>query len=428
MSAGAAGGGLATRYAPSFRLVDAHFGLGIASHVAFAAALLLRAGAIEGHFFQPVLLGLVHLAVLGWLLPIALGALHQLVPVVFEVPVRSERLAWVALGVYALGTLTFVGHIWTFATGPGLIIGAGLLLVAILLYAANLLLTLARAATVTITGFHVIAAILFLVLTAGLGFTLAWNLHAPFLYVDHLLWLRAHAHAGVLGFFGLLVMGVAYRLFEMFLLSHGARMTAGWIALGATGLALTATITNFIFGEARALTLASGALAAAGVAAFIAQVVAIYRRRARPRTDVAWRHSVASFAYLALAVGAGVALAMGAARPPWQGRLELVYGLVAIVGFVGSIVLGQLYKIVPFLVWFHRFSPYVGLKKVPAASELLPQPPQRLHWALAHTGLAALVAGSLAGVATLRVAGAALYAASAVVFARNLLAIHRCRP
>jgi hypothetical protein len=420
--------GLATRFAPSFRLVNAHFALGTVGLCGFAAALVLRAGAIRGHFFQPLLLGMVHLCVIGWLLPIAIGALHQLVPVVFEVPVRSERAAWVAFFAYALGAITFIGHIWTFATGLGLVIGAGLLLAAILLYVANLYATLARAAAVPITGVYVIAALFFLVVTAGLGFTLAWNLHAPFLYVDHLHWLRAHAHAGVLGFFGLLIMGVAYRLFEMFLLSHGAPMAAAWVALLATSAALVSVMTNFIFGRAAALAVAGGAGAAIGVAAFVIEVRAIFVRRMRKRTDVAWRHSVASFCYLALAVGIGIALSSGRLGPEAEGRLELAYGFLAIPGFTGSIVVGQLYKIAPFLVWFHRFSRFVGLKKVPAASELLPERPQRIQWALMHAGTAAIAAGILAEKAPLRTAGAVAFAASAALFTRNLVVIYRSRP
>ncbi len=421
-------GAIATRFAPSFRLTNAHFALGIAGLCGFALALLFTAPAMDGHFFQPRLLGLVHLCVLGWLLPIALGALHQLVPVVFEVPVRSERLVWVALVCYAAGAFAVAGHLWTFATGPGLAIGAATLFAAIALYAGQLFATLARARKVDLTGVHVIAALLFLVVAAGLGLALAWNLHAPFLYADHLLWLRAHAHAGALGFFALLIMGVAYRLFEMFLVSHGAPRTAGWVALVATSAALVATIVNFVFGHVRSLSIVAGAGAAIGAGAFLAQVRAIFRRRARRRTDIAWRYSAAALGYLALAVAAGIALAWGGVAPPARTRLELAYGILAILGFAGSMVLGQLLKIVPFLVWFHRFSPYVGLKKIPTAAELLPQKWQGTQWALAHAGVAALLSGVLAGVPALRAAGAASFFAAAALYARTIAAVYRRRP
>ena len=91
-------------------------------------------------------------------------------------------------------------------------------------------------------------------------------------------------------------------------------------------------------------------------------------------------------------------------------------------------MVGQLYKILPFLVWFHRFSAYVGLKKVPAASELLGARPQWAQLALMHAGLGLLGAGILAPSAPLRLAGALAFAASAALHARNLGVIYGRRP
>jgi hypothetical protein len=419
---------LATRYAPSFRLVAAHLGLGLLGLVGFSAALLWRAAAIEGHFFQPTLLGLVHLCVLGWLLPIAIGALHQLIPVVFEVPVRSERLAWAALALYVPGAAGFVTRLWSFDTGWVLVVSAGLVAAAVWLYAANLLATLARAQKVTLTGAYVIAALGYLMLAAAIGFALAWNLHRPYLYVDHVQALRAHAHAAGLGFFGLLIMGVAYRLLEMFLLAYVKDLRPGWVAFVAINVALAALTIGFVFGRVPALTIAGTASAAVGVGAFLVQVRRLWRARTRRRADTAWRHSAASFAYLALAVALGATAALAGLAPAWTERIELAYGVFAIPGFIGSIVVGQLYKIAPFLVWFHRFSAYVGLKQVPAASELLAERPQRVQWALMHAGIAAMAAGILAGIGPLRLAGAALFLASSALFARNVWIIYRSKP
>lgn len=423
--------GLATRHAPSWRLIQAHFGLGVAGLLAFALALVAYAPAIEGFFFQPALLGLVHLCVLGWLMPIAIGALHQLVPVVFEVPVRSERVAWTAFALYLLGV-------------PGLIAGffildpaepAGLLLpvcatltaLALLLYAVNLMLTLARSANRTVTGVHVHAALCWLAIAVTLGALMAWNLHTPYLPVFHIAALRAHAHVAAFGFFGLLIMGVAYRLLEMFLLSYGASERAGWVGFAAVNLAVLLLGASY-FGAGQWLLAAGVAAAAVGAVAFAVQVRAIFRRRSRRKTDVSWHHTATSIGYLLLTVATGATLALLPVQEPWWDRLHLAYALLAIPGFIGTIVVGQLYKILPFLVWLHRFSRFVGLKKVPAASELLPEAPKRVQYFAMHAGLLALVAGVLAGAAPLRTFGAVVFAASALLFARNLGVIHARQP
>jgi hypothetical protein len=416
------------RYAPSFELIQAHFGLGLLGLLTFSAMLALRAGEIAGFFFQPLLLGLVHLCVLGWLMPIALGAMHQLVPVVFETPVRSERLAWSAFALYAVSMPIFVTGMWTFALGWILPVAATGTAAAIWLYVANLVATLARSRRHSLTGLYVKVALGWLLLAVTLGALLAWNLYRPYLPLFHIALLRAHAHAAGLGFFGLLIMGVAYRLLEMFLLSHGASERAGRVALVATNLALLALIPTLAFQlGAPALALAVAA-AAVGVASFVWQALAIFRRRTRRRVDVAWGHTAGALVYLVLAAAVGAGLALGPAREPWLDRLHLAYGLLALVGFAGSIVVGQLYKIVPFLVWLHRFAPYVGLKRVPSAAELLGERPKEVQFALMHAGLIALIVGVVADFAPLRVAGAIAFLASSLLFVRNLGTVMARRP
>ena len=59
------------------------------------AGLLLALGPAEGlpHRFAPVSLSLVHVLALGMLLPVMLGALFQLFPVLAGVPVPATPLA-----------------------------------------------------------------------------------------------------------------------------------------------------------------------------------------------------------------------------------------------------------------------------------------------------------------------------------------------
>jgi len=418
---------LATRHAPSFPLIRAHFALGLAGACLFGAGLVAVAPALQGHFFQPQLLGLVHLCVLGWLLPIAVGAMHQLVPVVFEVPVRSERAAWCALALHVTGTAGLVGHMWTLATGWGFTSSALLVASAIWIYAANLLATLARSRTSTLTGAYVIASLLWLLVAATIGASLAVHLHFPWLQVNHLQLLRAHAHAAAFGFFGLLIMGVAFRLLEMFLLSYGAKEGAGWLALGASNVGLL--LLTLGLGSALAPLVALGAAAiVVGIASFLVQVRRIWIRRTKRRGDAAWQLTFASFAHLSAVALVGAAIAFVDTAPETRDRLTLAYGLLALPGFVGSVVVGQLYKILPFLVWLHRFAPYVGLKRVPSASEILPEGPRRLQAALMQAGLAVLAVGIVAGPAWLRIGGAAIFAASALLAARNFTTILRSQP
>ncbi|MCC7074750.1 MAG: hypothetical protein IT383_25800 [Deltaproteobacteria bacterium] len=421
-------GGLATRHSPSFGLIKAHFGLGLAGMLAFAGALLWHAPSIEGHFFQPALLGLVHLCVLGWFLPITLGAMHQMLPVVFEVPVRSERLAWAAWGVFLVGAAGLIVHLWLLRTGPGLVGSASLLFASLLAYVGNLVATLRRAKEVKLVGAFVVAALAWLVVAAVIGLLLAINLGMPFISGSHLEVLRAHAHAAALGFFGLLIMGVTFRLLEMFLVAYVEQTGPGVAALVLVNVALVALVVGSLLGAFAWLGPLAAALALAGVLAFLVQVARIFRARLRKRTDVAWWHTGASFGYLVAAVLLGGALASSRVDAALTVRLELAYGFLALPGFIGSVIVGQLSKIWPFLVWFHTFSAYVGLKEVPTASELLPEGRQRAQWLAMHAGYGAFLVGVLLPSVAVRVVGAVAFALSALVFAANMLKVARSRP
>ncbi len=425
----ASAGGLGTRFAPSFALIRAHFGFGLVGLAVLSAGLIAYAGDLKGYYFQPHLLGLVHACVLGWLLPTAFGAMHQLVPVVFEVPVRSERIAWLAFGLYAVSVTVFVTQMWRLDIGLTLAIAGTSAATAIWLYLINLSITLLKSTVRSISGAYVIGAFVYLALAVVIGAMLAWNLAHPYLQQNHLDILRAHAHVAALGFFGLLVMGVGYRLMEMFLLSHGAGEKAGWLALYATHVAVITLAIGFWFVQFRPLVWLGIAAATVGITAFLVQVRLIWVRRMRKKAlrEAAWRHSLLSFTYYAVVLAIGVTLAFlnpGEA----SNRLTLAYGLIFFLGFLGAIVIGQLYKILPFLVWLHRFSRLVGLMKVPAASEMLGERPKQVQLALMHLGLWALVIGVLADVAPARLIGALFFAGSTVMVVVNLGIIHARKP
>lgn len=54
----------------------------------------------------------------------------------------------------------------------------------------------------------------------------------------------------------------------------------------------------------------------------------------------------------------------------FTGQLETLYAFIALIGVVSLGIIGMLYKIIPFLVWFATYSRHIGLARVPSLSEL----------------------------------------------------------
>jgi hypothetical protein len=90
------------------------------------------------------------------------------------------------------------------------------------------------------------------------------------------------------------------------------------------------------------------------------------------------------------------------------------------MGGVSLTVLGFLYKIVPFLVWYHCYSREVGRAKVPAMADLYSQPLQIAgYWLFLAGLLGAAVGAALAQPLLVRVSVVILLGGLAV-FGLNL--------
>ena len=56
--------------------------------------LLTSSGNFAGHYFHPHILAITHTMALGWGCMVVFGASHQLVPVLIEGKLHSEKLAY----------------------------------------------------------------------------------------------------------------------------------------------------------------------------------------------------------------------------------------------------------------------------------------------------------------------------------------------
>jgi len=83
------------------------FALGLLGLLSLNVGVAADPGAIT---FPPNPQGilLLHLAVLGWVTPVMMGADYQLIPVVLHRPIGGQRAATAVLAVYAAGVLAFL--------------------------------------------------------------------------------------------------------------------------------------------------------------------------------------------------------------------------------------------------------------------------------------------------------------------------------
>ena len=79
--------------APKNSAVLPFYGTGAIFFLALTLMLFISPTALEGHYFQPHLLAIVHTAALGWGTMVIFGASYQLLPVICERDLYSPSLA-----------------------------------------------------------------------------------------------------------------------------------------------------------------------------------------------------------------------------------------------------------------------------------------------------------------------------------------------
>lgn len=409
--------------APPLRLPAEHFTVALLFWLVGAAGLVWIAPDLaRGSFAQPRVAAVTHLFTLGWITTSIQGALYQFLPVALQTPIRSRNLAELGLAAYVPGLILFLSGLLT--TRPVMMItGAGLFGTALLLFVGNLAATLHGAPLRGLTWWALVGAASSLFSTVVLGASLAGNLRWGYLGADRFLAVGVHLHVAVAGWVLLTMVGVAHRLLPMFLLSHGASEIPGRVAAALLGAGVALLLTTHHAPGGWPMWVVT-VLLCGGVAALLTQAVLYFRHRRKPRLDPGLRLAGGGLVLLGVAACfAPFFVANGLAAP----RLATAY-VTLLVGSASLFVAGHYYKILPFLIWFHRFGPLVGRRVVPRVADLYAAGPGNAAAALLVGGVAGMGGGVLAGAAPL-VAGAAIaFAAGAGVLAAQMLLLSLRRP
>lgn len=411
--------GLAASKAPPFVLPGEHFTAGMLFLLlGTSGAILVAPDLAAGAFPLPRIVGVTHLFTLGWITTSIMGALYQFLPVALGEPIRSVRAGHLAFGLHVPGVLAFVAGL-ILGLQPVVLAGAAGLGSAVLVFVVNLGATLVRASRRDVTWWALALADFFLAVTLVLGLALAGNLRWGYLGGERLTALGTHLHVALGGWVLLVMVGVAHRLLPMFLLSHGAgdALAKAAVALLAAG---AGSLTLGHHGPPLVSRWLPAALLGAGLGAFLLQARQFYRHRHRPALDPGMRLAAGALSVLAAGLGLGVAAQFVAASP----RAATTYVLVIVLG-ITLFIAAHYYKIVPFLVWYHRFGPLAGKRPVPKVAELYSARAATAAVAMLVLGAVVLSGGVAAGLPQVARAGAVLLAAGTVVEAAQMAALAR---
>ncbi len=354
--------GITRDFAPPFALISPYFLVGTVFYVISIVALFLLSSTAS--FSDMNTIAWVHLYMLGFVMMIIFGAMAQLVPVVIEVGHAAVDFFYIVWPMLTVGTILMVAGFTVF---PSLLpFGGMIVLVSMLIFAADLFWTLKKGDHKSIVVSVMGTSNIFLLLGIVSGFIMSLAF-GGFIDIDPQHWLKAHVFAVFGGYVILTVMGLSMVLLPMFGLSHGFNDKPMDLAYKLMILAVSSVMAGSLLELAFLEWIGIGAILVA-LSSYFYQVYLIAKTRARKENDVWVKSLVFAFFTLLLSMLFIVVYIFGGSEP-WL----MSAGWFLMAGFTGFLITSHLYKIIPFLVWFERYAPLVGKQKVPMLHEMVPK-------------------------------------------------------
>ena len=400
-----------------FFLTAPVFGFLAGSLILFRGVLLFSS---SWHFETIVL---THLITLGWVMMIMMGAFYQLVPVL-----AGGQVPWIALS----RAVHFFMTIGILALAGGLILISPLLIAVVItalflaftIFLTQLLTALFRVKANRPVVVAMRISLISLALAVSLGVLelgTVTGLWPPL--IERSIVKSLHVTLALSGGIGGLIVGVGFHVIPMFYLSSPfPEKRAVWILnAGLFSLAAFSVLLLISAGSAMLFTaMLPGVAASIIFAVTVWQMLLKRKRKVVDATLRFWQIGLLAFPLSLLCL---------AAQLFWPDeQLHFAFGLLFLMGFATTITNGMLYKIVPFLIWFHRFSTLVGKVKVPLLKDILPAKRTKAQLLTAVLALLTLLPGALLHIDWLVRAGAVFWLTSSGWLGLNLIFAFRQKP
>lgn len=398
-------------------MIAGQFGLLLALTLA-----VLRVEDLVDFYYQGHLLAITHLITLGWITTTIMGASFLVAPLIFSASLYSERLGRWQFPPLVAGIAVMVVHFWT-GQYRGLATGAALLLIATFLFLLNLSFTLRRIPRKDVAMPYLVVALAYLAATVVLGTLMALDKVLDFLGGEVIATIKGHAHLAALGWVSLMILGVGHKMIPLLSASTAeeerrSRRRFWLLNAGIIGLFLAlVTRSRWVFPLALVVVL--------GFASAFLRLARPWRQKKLPRLDWSTRHVLAAFGFLAIAILFGLALASGLLGDEvLASRVAAAYAFLGLVGWITLMIIGMSYRVIPLLVWLHRYSPIVHDEPAPKVSDLYSERWQVWSFFLLVPGVI-FTAGALLlqSVAGLR-AGLLLLGGGVLLFEANMLRVY----
>jgi len=368
---------VSTDFAPPFRLIAPYFVIGTAFLVV-SSILLFGLDITSITNTDPRTLSFVHLFLLGFVMMVIFGAMAQLVPVVLETGHFAVDLYYIIYPLLFIGTIMMgYGFLYSPAVLP---YGGVIVLISLMVFVLETFLTINKVKKLNLVMGSVLISNISLFLGLIFGILMALG-YAGVISVDIYTLLRSHIYLVLTGYVGVTIMGMSLILLPMFWLSHSFSWQPVTNALYIIVASVLFVVSSSIFNSS-ILEYIGYALSIIALGFYFYQIYIIYKTRVRLDNDVYLHSLVFSYLSLVFILGIGVVYLFVP-----NTVLFLSMGWLVLFGYITFMITGHLYKIVPFLVWYQKFSPLIGKRKVPMLKDMVPEKGATMQFVLTAIGV-----------------------------------------
>lgn len=340
--------GLTLEQAPPYSVPLIYYLTGMCYLLLFCIGMLVFGFDVQSRYeIQAV--ALTHLMTLGFFTHIMFGTLFQMIPVIVaEAYKKVEIYSKILLVTLNTGIIFFIFSL--LLTNPNMSIAGGVLLVfSLLFFSLYSLKTVMRTKDKNSFVKTLASALFFLIFCTAFGAISLMQLSG---FVSGTWIADIHIEMMIFGWVFLLFTGVSYKILSMFYVAREYPLVVkNYLYLSVSILLVLLflfTIFDVEYGK-----IAVNVTLAMIVAGFSSLSIYILKTRKRARKDV----TVNLFYFANINLLAGALIWMLSII--FDLHVEIILGVLFGLGFVYGIMNAMLYKIVPFLTWFHLSSSFV---------------------------------------------------------------------
>lgn len=399
------------------------------SFIVATIILFFSSGSLLHHYFQPKVLAITHIMALGWGTMIILGASHQLVPVIIEGELFSEKLAYLSFIFAALGIPLLVYAFYVFNLGDPAICGGSLIILAVATFLVNIGVSVARSSSENVHAVFVLTATGWLLITVTFGFTLVLNFTHTILTADSIRFLPLHAHLGIIGWFFMLITGVGSRLIPMFLISKYTNTKLLWWIYALINTSLISYALLFLLHVKLVWTIVPVLLLLSAIIVFIYYCYRSAKQRIRKQVDNQVKVSLLSVLMMTIPLILLLSVIIMTGFSPKQNTsMVIAYGFTIFFGWITAIILGMTFKTLPFIVWNKVYHGRGASGKTPNPKDMFNNANFKIMSISYLLGFVIFCAGIFTSAIPLLQAGALLLVITSVFYTANVITILRHKP